>query len=35
MIRVAISGAGGRMGRELVSAIHNCPDVKLTAAIAR
>ncbi len=35
MIRVAISGASGRMGLTLVKAISQTPEVKLTAAIDR
>ncbi|MBI3897849.1 MAG: 4-hydroxy-tetrahydrodipicolinate reductase [Gammaproteobacteria bacterium] len=34
MIRVAIAGAAGRMGRTLIEASAASPDVKLTAAIA-
>lgn len=33
--RIAICGAAGRMGRALIHAVNNRPDVKLTAAIER
>ena len=35
MIRVAIHGAGGRMGHALLEAAANNPDIELTAAIER
>lgn len=34
-IRVALAGASGKMGREIVKAIAQAPDLKLVAAIAR
>lgn len=33
MIRVAVSGAAGRMGREVVRAVLEAPDLELTAAL--
>ncbi len=33
--RIAICGAAGRMGRALIHAVVNRPDVTLTAAIER
>lgn len=35
MIKVAVTGAGGRMGRMLVEAISHNPDAKLAAAVER
>ncbi|MEJ2553074.1 MAG: 4-hydroxy-tetrahydrodipicolinate reductase [Gammaproteobacteria bacterium] len=35
MIRVAISGAAGRMGRSLVEACHNAPGLSLSVAVER
>ncbi|GAB6068812.1 4-hydroxy-tetrahydrodipicolinate reductase [Methylothermus subterraneus] len=35
MIRIAIAGAGGRMGRTLIQALTQTEDMRLTAAIAR
>lgn len=34
-IRVAIAGAGGRMGRELIQAVADSPDLTLTVALER
>lgn len=31
-IRVAVSGAGGKMGREVLRAVHEAPDIELVAA---
>ena len=33
MIRVMVSGAGGKMGREVVKAVHNDPDLTLVGGI--
>ena len=33
MIRVAVTGAAGRMGKTLIQAIHEAPDLTLTAAL--
>lgn len=35
MIRVAVSGAAGRMGREVVRAVLEAPDLQLAAAVDR
>lgn len=35
VIRVAVAGASGKMGREIVKAIAQAPDMQLVAAIAR
>ncbi len=35
MTRIAVTGAGGRMGRTLIEAIQSTDDVKLTAALER
>ncbi len=35
MMRVAIAGAGGRMGRNLISACHEHPELTVTVATAR
>lgn len=34
-MRIAIAGAGGRMGRMLVEAVLNAPDMELTVALGR
>lgn len=34
-IRVAVAGAGGRMGRELIQAVTQSPDLQLTVALER
>ena len=34
-MRIAIAGADGRMGRMLIEAVLNCPDMKLTVALDR
>ena len=34
-MRIAIAGAGGRMGRMLIEAVLNSPDLKLTVALDR
>jgi 4-hydroxy-tetrahydrodipicolinate reductase len=34
MLRIAIAGASGRMGKTLVEAVHQCPDLQLGAASA-
>ena len=31
-MRVAVTGAAGRMGRQLIQAVHECPDMELGAA---
>ena len=33
MIRVMVNGAGGKMGREVVKAVHNDPDLTLVGGI--
>ncbi len=33
MIKVAVCGALGKMGKEVVQAVHDCPDTELTAQI--
>ncbi|HRD94986.1 MAG TPA: 4-hydroxy-tetrahydrodipicolinate reductase, partial [Rubrivivax sp.] len=33
MVRLAIAGAGGRMGRMLIEAVLAAPDCRLTAAL--
>ena len=33
MIKVAVSGALGKMGREVINAVNNCADTTLVAAI--
>ena len=33
MIRVMVSGAGGKMGREVVKAVHNDPEVEITGGV--
>ena len=35
MTRIAITGAAGRMGRSLIEACHNTPDLSLTVAVER
>jgi 4-hydroxy-tetrahydrodipicolinate reductase len=35
MINIAVTGAGGRMGRALIEAVHVTEAVQLTAAIER
>lgn len=35
LTRIAIAGAAGRMGRSLVEACHNTPDLNLTVAVER
>ena len=34
-LRIAIVGAGGRMGRQLIQAVHNAEGVELGAAFER
>lgn len=34
-LRIAVTGAGGRMGKTLIEAIHNTPDCALTVALER
>lgn len=34
-IRIAVTGAAGRMGKTLIEAVHNMPGTELTAAIER
>ena len=33
MIRVMVNGAGGKMGREVVKAVHNDPELTLVGGI--
>jgi len=35
MTRIAVCGAGGRMGRALIAAVHAAEDATLTAAVER
>ena len=35
MIRIAITGAGGRMGRTLIQCVHEAPGATVTAAVER
>ena len=34
-LKIAIAGAGGRMGRQLIQAVHNAEGVELGAAFER
>ena len=34
-MRIAIAGAGGRMGRMLIEAVLNSPDLQLAVALCR
>jgi 4-hydroxy-tetrahydrodipicolinate reductase len=35
VIRIAVAGAGGRMGRMLIEAVHQAPDARLAGALDR